>query len=123
MPIKNKTTLEIDLSALAHNYKTLRAETTPKTKFMAVVKANAYGSDSIQIAKKLEDLGVDYFAVAYALEGEVLRAHGIQKPILVLHPQRDQLDEILKLNLEPTIYSFKGLEEVIAYSQNQRVSL
>ena len=94
MPIKNKTTLEIDLSALAHNYKILRAETSPKTKFMAVVKANAYGSDSIQIAKKLEDLGADYFAVAYALEGEVLRSHGIQKPILVLHPQRDQLDEI-----------------------------
>ncbi len=123
MPLKNKTTLEIDLSALAHNYKTLRSETSPKTKFMAVVKANAYGSDSIEIAKKLEDLGVDYFAVAYALEGEVLRTHGIQKPILILHPQRDQLEELFKLNLEPTIYSFKGLEEVVAFSQNQSVPI
>lgn len=121
--LKNKTTLEIDLSALAHNYKILRAEISPETKFMAVVKANAYGSDSIAVAQKLEALGVDYFAVAYAMEGEILRAQGIQKPILVLHPQTDQLDGMLQLNLEPTIYSSKGLEEVIEYSKIQSVPI
>lgn len=113
MPLSNRTTLEINLSSLQHNYNALRAQTAQETKFMAVVKANAYGSESCSIANKLEELGVDYFAVAYALEGEFLRQSGIKTPILVLHPQSGQLEELLKLNLEPTIYAFKGLEEAI----------
>ena len=57
-----KTILEIDLKALEHNFNVISSKLKAKTKFMAVVKANGYGSDSVKIAKKLVSLNVDYFA-------------------------------------------------------------
>ncbi|MCE2613499.1 alanine racemase [Flavobacteriaceae bacterium D16] len=100
-----ETVLEIDLQALEHNYRYLRARIHPKTNFLAVVKAFAYGSDTLAIARKLETLGVDYFAVAYTREGVVLRDHGIKTPILVLHPQPVNFPQLIARCLEPSIYS------------------
>ena len=82
----NETTLEIDLRALKDNFNYLKSKIHPSTKFLGVVKAFAYGSDSVLVAKKLESLGIDYLAVAYTSEGVVLRDAGINVPILVLHP-------------------------------------
>ena len=121
MPLTTKTTLEIDLGALEHNYKALRSLIAPKNKFMAVVKANAYGSDASAIAKRLEELGVDYFAVAYGIEGEALRNAGIKTPILVLHPQAGQFSALFELGLEPTIYSFQGMKEAIESSSARKL--
>ncbi len=81
-----ETILEIDLSALENNYRYLRSKIQPETKFMAVVKAYAYGSDAQAIALQLQELGADYFAVAYVNEGIYLRKAGITQPILVLAP-------------------------------------
>ena len=79
MPKTQETVLEIDLKALKHNFKFLKSKLKPSTKFLAVVKAFGYGSDSVEIAKYLQDLDVDYFAVAYVNEGIVLRHAGITK--------------------------------------------
>jgi len=105
-----ETVLEIDLRALEHNYRYLRERLHPKTKFLAVVKAYAYGSDTIAIARKLETLGVDYFAVAYTREGSFLREHGIMTPILVLHPQPVNFPELIARCLEPSLYSHRILK-------------
>ncbi|MBD0851274.1 alanine racemase [Maribacter arenosus] len=113
MPKTSETTLEIDLGALEHNYHFLRSRLKPKTMFLAVVKAYAYGSDAVIIAKKLEGLGVDYFAVAYVKEGVALRKAGIEKPILVLHPQVLNFDELIENCLEPSLYSPKVLREFL----------
>lgn len=102
--------LEVDLAALAHNYFFLKSLIKKNTQFLAVVKANAYGSESAAIAHKLQDLGVDYFAVAYAEEGKYLRKAGIIKPILVFHAQEDSYDTIIKYCLEPSIYTLKKLK-------------
>ena len=59
MPKAQETVLEIDLKALKHNYEYLKSKLQPKTKFLAVIKAFAYGSDSIVLAKYLETLHVD----------------------------------------------------------------
>ncbi|MEH6657992.1 alanine racemase [Leeuwenhoekiella marinoflava] len=104
------TVLEIDLSALEHNYNYLRSKLRPDVKMLAVVKAYAYGSESVSIAKKLEEKGIDYFAVAYTAEGITLREAGIQTPILVLHPQIENFAEVIQHNLEPSIYSFRVLK-------------
>lgn len=118
-----ETTLELDLNALAHNYRYLRSKLSPYTKFLSVVKAFAYGSDAQIIAKKLQELGTDYFAVAYTNEGIALRDAGITKPILVLHPQEVSFDSIIERCLEPSIYSkhiLKGfLETAKKHCQNQ----
>jgi alanine racemase len=100
-----ETVLEIDLGALEHNYSYLRSKIKPETKFLGVVKAFAYGSDSIAIAKKLEALGADYLAVAYTSEGVALRNAGIKLPILVLHPQEVSFATMIEKCLEPSLYS------------------
>lgn len=100
-----ETVLEIDLKALEHNYHYLRSRIHPETKFLGVVKAFAYGSDAATVAFKLEQLGVDYFAVAYVTEGVTLRNEGVTKPILVLHPIAANFETLIHNRLEPSIYS------------------
>ena len=108
-----ETTLEIDLAALEHNYHFLKSKLTPKTKFLGVVKAFAYGSDMVAIGKKLAALGLDYLAVAYVKEGVLLRESGITLPILVLHPQPIHFKALIDHNLEPSLYSPKVLREFL----------
>ncbi len=100
-----ETVLEIDLHALEHNYNYIRTKIKESTHFLGVVKAFAYGSDSVAIAKKLEALGADYLAVAYTNEGVALRDAGIKLPILVLHPQRVRYTTLIERCLEPSLYS------------------
>ena len=113
MPKASETVLEIDLISLEHNYRYLRARLNINTKFLAVVKAFAYGSDAVAIAKKLEQLKVDYLAVAYVKEGVALRHAGIQTPILVLHPHTANFEEIIEHCLEPSLYSPKILSDFL----------
>lgn len=112
-----ETVLEIDLKALGHNYRFLRSKIKPETKFMAVVKAYAYGSDSVAIATYLQGLGIDYFSVAYVNEGVTLRKGGITTPILVLHPQKVHFKTLIENNLEPSIYSKAILSDFITVAK------
>ncbi|MDE0536834.1 alanine racemase [Tenacibaculum sp. L6] len=100
------TVLEIDSQAVLHNLAYFKQKLQPQTKILAVVKAYGYGSESVEIAKIVQDQ-VDYFAVAYSNEGIALREAGITTPILVLQPQIQNLEEIVKYRLEPSLYSFK----------------
>ena len=117
MPKATETILEIDLNALDHNYRYLTSRISQNTKVLAVVKAFGYGSDAIEVARELVALGVDYFAVAYASEGAVLREAGIQTPILVLHPLPVNFEVILSNCLEPSIYSRKMLSNFLSFSE------
>ena len=115
MPKARETVLEIDLSALAHNYHYLRSKVQKDVKFMGVVKAYGYGSEVAAIAKKLSALGADYLSVAYTGEGIALRKAGITLPILVLHPQPVNYRELIENCLEPNLFSetiLKGFIEV-----------
>lgn len=107
----HQTTLEINLSALAHNLNSFHSQLQPNTKMMIMVKAAAYGSGSIEIARFLEFSKVDYLAVAYADEGVELRRKGIQLPILVLNPELAVFDTLIRYQLEPEIYTIKLLEQ------------
>ncbi|MFO8148597.1 MAG: alanine racemase [Gillisia sp.] len=113
MPKTRETVLEIDLGALAHNYRYLRSKVPENVKMMGVVKAFAYGSEAGEVAHKLSELGIDYFAVAYTSEGIALREAGIKDPILVLHPQSANFESIIEHCLEPSIYSEFVLKEFI----------
>lgn len=122
MPKTQETTLEIELSALKHNYEYLQSKLQKNTKFLAVVKAFAYGHDADEIALYLQNLEVDYFAVAYTGEGVALREAGITKPILVLHPLPIGFSTIIERCLEPSIYNHKVLNAFveIAAEKNQK---
>ena len=119
MPKAQQTQLEIDLKALAHNYQYLRSKLNSKTRFLGVVKAFAYGSDSITIAKTLANLGADYLAVAYVHEGVALRDAGIDLPILVLHPQIANFKTLIDRCLEPSIYSQRVLKAFINEAESR----
>ena len=113
MPKVQETILEIDLKALTHNFQYLKSKLRENTQFLAVVKAFAYGSDAVEVAKHLQKLNVDYYAVAYTQEGVALRNAGIKKPILVLHPQEANFKTLIDRCLEPSIYSIKVLKAFI----------
>mgnify|MGYP002291671451 CR=1 FL=1 len=79
-----RTWAEVSLDRLAHNYHALRGLTPYGTKFMGLVKADAYGHGAVPIAQKLEELGADYLGVACLAEAVELRQAGVQTPILIL---------------------------------------
>ncbi|MEE1002182.1 MAG: alanine racemase [Acutalibacteraceae bacterium] len=80
----SRTWAEINLDNIKHNYRLIRNSISQNTKFMAVVKADAYGHGAKVISKELQDLGADWFAVSNIEEALQLRHFGIVKPILIL---------------------------------------
>ena len=81
-----RTWAEISLPNLEHNYRALRGMLPRGCRFLGVVKANAYGHGAVPVAKKLEELGAEYLAVACLDEAVELRQAGITAPILLLGP-------------------------------------
>ncbi len=80
--IKHRSWARIDLDKLVFNYNQIKAKT--KSKICCVIKANAYGHGSVQVARLYESLGADYLAVANIEEALQLRRNGIFLPILIL---------------------------------------
>ena len=116
--------LEIDLKALKNNYKFIRSRIKNKSKIAAVVKADAYGHGAIKIAKKLDNLGVEYFCVGSPDEGVELREAGIEKPILVLaEVLESQYKDILKGNLIQTAASKKTLNSLNQYAEKMNENI
>lgn len=76
--------VEIDLGAIAHNYKEIRSLIRNGAKLCAVVKADAYGHGAIAIARKAIAAGADYLAVATISEAMKLREAGFTTPLLIL---------------------------------------
>ena len=111
----HRTVLEINLNALANNFKVFRQMVKSETKLMVMVKAFAYGSGTHEIAHLLQYHKVDYLAVAYTDEGVELRENNITLPIMVMNPSVDELETLAKYNLEPEIYSFSILKTLVSF--------
>ena len=110
-----RTWAEIDLDALAHNYRTLRAHVGPAVKFLGVVKADGYGHGAIQVSRTLEALGADYLAVSSIDEAMELRHNGIAMPILILgHTPREQVKNLIDLHITQAVTCAAKAEEYSA---------
>ena len=95
----------ISLDALRHNIDTLRSGLRPETRYLAVVKANAYGHGMEQIARCALGHGAHMLGVAFAEEGLRLRRAGIQAPILLLGAlEPENADAVIKNGLIPTVF-------------------
>ena len=68
-----RTWAEIDLDALENNYHKLREHVGADVKFLAVVKADAYGHGAVMVSRKLQEMGADYLAVSSIDEAMELR--------------------------------------------------
>lgn len=109
----HETILQVNMEAIVKNLKFYREKVSPGVKIMAMVKAFSYGSGSVEVASLLQFHHVDYLAVAFTDEGIDLRENGITLPILVLNPERESFGAILKFALEPEIYSFSSLDNLL----------
>lgn len=74
----------VDLDALAANFYASSEFIGNDVKYLAVVKADAYGHGAVRCATRLEKEGVDWFGIAIPEEGVELRQAGITAPILCL---------------------------------------
>ncbi len=116
------TTLEINLEAVVENLNFYRSFMKPETKMICMVKASAYGAGSTEVAKTLQDRGVDYLAVAVADEGVELRKAGITANIIIMNPEQSAFSTLFAYNLEPEVYSFKLLSELLHAAQKEGIS-
>jgi len=99
------TWAEINLDNLAFNFHSVKKFIGPKTKLMAVVKADAYGHGAVECSKRLEAEGVDWFGVALPEEGVELRKAGIRKLILCMGGFFDGQEElVLNYGLTPVVF-------------------
>lgn len=106
------TWLEISKSALLNNIAEIKKNLSSKTKFMAVVKANAYGHGLLEVVNSIKSK-VDYLAVYDFNDAVFLRTKKITKPILVLgRILPNQIALAIKNNIEVTVSTFDILEAV-----------
>ena len=110
----HETILEVNLTALVDNVRYFRSLMPSTTRLTCMVKAFAYGAGSVEVSKALQQSNlVDYLAVAVADEGVELRKAGITLPIIIMDPEVAALDLIIENNLQPNIYSFQVLDDII----------
>ena len=94
----------IDLDAIVKNMEAMRENLPAKTKMIGVVKTDGYGHGAVPVAKTIAPFVWGY-AVATLEEGQNLRRHGIDKPILVLgstHPRH--FVELIEDDIRPAIF-------------------
>lgn len=128
MKYKNRPWAEINVENLRENFRNIKSLTKEGTKVCAVVKANAYGHGSVQVAKILIEEGADYLAVASEGEGIELRQAGIKTPILCLgYVPEVVYEEAIANELDITIYSLEAAEklskEAVRLGKNARVHI
>ena len=112
----------IRLEHLSHNLKYIRS-VAPKSKIMAVVKADAYGHGLIKSARALNE--ADAFAVACAEEALELRSAGILHPIICLQGFTDgkQLQQIADANLQAVVHSDFQIKLLLASKLKQPIQV
>ena len=81
---QKKTWVEVNLDLLAHNYQVIRQAIPETTRFLGVVKADAYGHGAVPVSLCLQELGTEFFAVSNLDEAIQLRRGGVERPILIL---------------------------------------
>ena len=118
----HETILEINLNALVNNLNHYRSYLKPDTKMVCMVKASAYGAGSYEIANTLQDHRVDYLAVAVADEGSDLRKAGITSSIIIMNPELTAFKTMFDYKLEPEVYSFHLLNELIKAAEKEGVT-
>ena len=118
----HETILEVDLSAMKENLDYYRSFLRPGTKMVCMIKASGYGAGSVEIARMLQDAGVDYLAVAVADEGVELRRAGITAGIIIMNPEMTSFRTLFRYNLEPEMYSFRLMDALVREAQREGVT-
>lgn len=120
--LTDRAWVEVNLENLEHNINEIKKVIQPKTKIMAVVKANAYGHGSILIAEKLSEIGINDFAVATLDEAIELRKHNIKGNILILgYTNFEDLKYVIQYDLIQTIVDYNYSEKIKELKLSQKL--
>jgi alanine racemase len=115
---------EIDLAAFERNLKRIQAALPARMRYMAVVKADAYGHGMPQVVRRLMQSGVDCFAVANAAEAAEIRHMGAGWPILILSPLLPEEDALLiEHDLTATVSTFDECERLQALAVERKTTI
>ncbi len=99
---------EINLDAIGHNIKEIKKKIEPKTRLLAVVKADAYGHGAVEVSQVCLYNGADELAVATFEEGIALRSNNIFVPILILgYTVENRLEDVILNELTQTVFSYQ----------------
>ena len=113
----NRAYAEIDLRALSSNVRALK-RMIGDAKFMAVVKADAYGHGAVECARAARDAGADWLGVCFIDEALELRRAGIDGPILAwLLSEDDDFVAAIESDIDLSVTSvaeFKRVEAAFA---------
>ena len=118
------TWAEINLDNLAGNFHSVKSFVGGALKYLAVVKADAYGHGAVECSKRLDAEGVDWLGVALPEEGVELRRAGIKTPILCLGGLWDgQEDLVIDHELTPVIYQIEKATVMHGAARRRGVSV
>ena len=118
--------VEIDSTALKHNFQLVQKRIPERTAVLACVKANAYGHGMLACAETFCDAGADVLGVARASEAIALREHGITARILLMAAEGfGALDGLVRHNIEVAVDSEERIAAVsaAAHRTQHRVSV
>ena len=108
--------VEIDLGAIRFNIESIKRKLDKSIMFMPIVKANAYGHGTYEVAKAIEDLA-DWFGVVNGLEAEGLKKIGIKKPILILgYDEPDRIEKAIDAGISFSVFNLADLKRADAYA-------
>ena len=100
----------INLAAISSNIQSIRSKLPSKTRVMVIVKALAYGTDDIRIARFLKSCGVDILGVSYVDEGVALKRAGLNQAIFAINAAIYEVSKVVKWELEVGISSIDLIE-------------
>ena len=116
--------VEIDLDAVKHNVLQVKKTLRQSTKFMAVVKADAYGCGAVEVSQAVLEAGADMLGVTTVDEGVELRAHGIEAPILVFSPVVSGEGQLFsEYRLTATVAGESSVDELVRASENDPIAV
>lgn len=119
-----RTWAEINLNKIEHNYNVIRGCLDDNVKLCCVVKADAYGHGSKELASLYETLGADFFAVSNLEEAIELRRSSIKKPILILGYTPEQYaDSLANNNITQAIVSCDYARRLSRYATELGVTV
>ncbi len=111
------TYASVSLASIRHNIELMRSRLKPETKYLAIVKANAYGHGMEAVANRAMESGASYLGVAFSEEGVRLRLAGITAPILLLGAtEEDHMDDVIRHGLTPTVFTMETLQLLQAHA-------
>ena len=115
------TEARIELAALAHNLREAQ-RLAPRSRVLAVVKADAYGHGAVACARAFVGAGADWLGVALVEEGLELRRAGLQAPVLVLGGQYVDYRILLREKLTPVVYRADQLDGLAAAARDTSIT-